>query len=222
MWDNVYQLLVSAGVGAGMAVGVIAYFGKRLIERQFSREAERYRNELAAKSDALKTELAIYAHEHKLAASRIDTQKAEAIRHLFGALCRWSLTYVKIKGLPPMRDATPNKRYEQWKNSVLGEYTIVTHEIINEILQYSIYVEKDTFDEILTLINKTSESGGKINNALFAIQAAEEPTSELVKELQSALAHFVSTFEHEFMPKFTKLMNKLREAAGIFRNESIE
>lgn len=105
--------LLSAFGGAAVALAVAAYLGRRFLDIQVSRVTEKYKADLEQKSAILKTELSIYAHEQNVGISRLDQQRSDAIRAIFGLVTKWHEVYLEIikpnePNIPPESQA---KRY---------------------------------------------------------------------------------------------------------------
>lgn len=93
---NLLEVFLSALGGAAAALAVAAYLGRRLLDIQVARAIEKYKAELDQKSSILKTELSIYAHEKNVGISRIDQQRSDAIRCIYGLAMRWHEILLEI------------------------------------------------------------------------------------------------------------------------------
>jgi hypothetical protein len=82
--------------GAVVALGVVASLFNRFMDIQVSRAIESHKAELTERTEALKTELSIYAHEQTVGLSRIDAQRSESIRTIWKTLVEWHETFLKI------------------------------------------------------------------------------------------------------------------------------
>lgn len=56
---------------------LLHFFGQRFVDHRLRKDLERYRVEFAEKTEALKTQLSIFAHEQNVAASRVDAQGSQ-------------------------------------------------------------------------------------------------------------------------------------------------
>ncbi|MCP5306744.1 MAG: hypothetical protein H6953_14970 [Chromatiaceae bacterium] len=80
------EIFLSFLAGSGIAIAAAAFLSKRLINQLLAKELEKYKSQLSAKTETLKSNLAIFAHEQNVATSRADSQKAEAIHNVYAAL----------------------------------------------------------------------------------------------------------------------------------------
>lgn len=94
--SQLLQTVLGALGGGAVALGVAAFLGRRFIELQTSKALERYRSELQQRSEALKAELSIYAHEQSVGLSRLDEQRSAAIQRIYGIATQWQDVYLEI------------------------------------------------------------------------------------------------------------------------------
>ena len=104
---SLLEVFLTAFGGTAAALLVAAYLGRSFIQLQVSRAIEKYKAELQQKSEVLKTELSIYAHEQNVGLSRIDEQRSQAIQEIYGLAMKWHELFLQIaqpyapKKLPP-------------------------------------------------------------------------------------------------------------------------
>ncbi|TOC20168.1 hypothetical protein CGJ89_24310, partial [Vibrio parahaemolyticus] len=90
-------------VGSGIAIGVMKFLSTKLVNQLLAKEMEKYRTELSERTEALKSKLAIFAHEQNIVASRVDSQKAHAIHEVYAAINNMCSPAAKIaSGYPVM------------------------------------------------------------------------------------------------------------------------
>ena len=73
------ELIFTAIGGAGVALGAAAWLSQKWLTHRLSKELETHKTQLTQKSEVLKTELSIYAHEQSVGLSRIDAQRSLAV-----------------------------------------------------------------------------------------------------------------------------------------------
>ena len=79
-------VVMPALFGAGAGWVLLYFFGQRFVDHRLKKDLDRYQVELAEKIEALKTQLAIYAHEQNVAASRVDAQRSLSISNLYSCI----------------------------------------------------------------------------------------------------------------------------------------
>lgn len=101
------SVFLTALGGTSVALVVAGYLGRNFITLQVSRAIEKYKAELQQKSEILKTELSIYAHEQNVGLSRLDEQRSEAIKSIYSITNQWQELFLEIvrpvapRHLPP-------------------------------------------------------------------------------------------------------------------------
>jgi hypothetical protein len=90
------ELVFSALGGAAVALAAAAWLSRQLLKQLPAKELEVHKAQLAQKSEVLKAELSIYAHEQNVGLTRIDTQRSEAILSIWRLLVQWQEEYLKI------------------------------------------------------------------------------------------------------------------------------
>lgn len=73
-------------VGSGAATGTLIFLSKQLIAQQLGKDMAEFKTQLTEKTDALKHKLSIFAHERNVQATRIDSQKSEAIQDVYRSI----------------------------------------------------------------------------------------------------------------------------------------
>lgn len=79
-----------------MALAAAAFLCSTFIKLQTAKAIEQYKAELQTRSETLKAELSIYAHEQRVGLSRLDEQRSVAIQKIYGLATRWQDTLLEI------------------------------------------------------------------------------------------------------------------------------
>jgi hypothetical protein len=96
------SVFLTAFGGTSVALLVAGFLGRNFIKIQVSRAIEKYKAELQQKSEILKTELSIYAHEQNVGLSRLDEQRSEAIKSIYAVANQWQELFLEIvRPVPP-------------------------------------------------------------------------------------------------------------------------
>src|ERR1035437_9882210 len=101
---SLIETILAAFGGTTVALAIAAYLGRTFVDLQVSRAVEKYKAELQQKSEALKTELSIYANEQSIGLSRLDEQRSEAIKEIYAVANKWQELSLEIaRPNPPMK-----------------------------------------------------------------------------------------------------------------------
>jgi len=137
------EVLLGAFGGATVALAVVAYLGRRFLDIQVSRATEKYKAELEQKSAILKTELSIYAHEQNVGISRLDQQRSDAIRTIFGLVTKWhdKFLQITISEEPNLSLEYQAKRYSALSKTLISAAEDITIALWNNAIffQHSSY-----------------------------------------------------------------------------------
>jgi hypothetical protein len=108
------ELLLSSIGGAGVALLVAGWFGRTWIKSRVDKDLAVFKEDLTRKSEALKVDLAIYAHERSVGLTRIDSERATAVKEIWKALAEWQETFLSL--------TAPNTKLNQNQNAALDKY----------------------------------------------------------------------------------------------------
>ena len=101
---SLVDVFLTAFGGTAAALAVAAYLGRSFINLQVSRAIEKYKAGLQQKSEVLKTELSIYAHEQSVGLSRLDEQRSQAIKEIYAVANKWQELFLEItRPNPPLK-----------------------------------------------------------------------------------------------------------------------
>ncbi|MGH9429277.1 MAG: hypothetical protein ACRD2L_23590 [Terriglobia bacterium] len=113
---SLLEILLTAFGGTAAALLVAAYLGRSFIDLQVSRVIEKYKMELQQKSEVLKTELSIYAHEQSVGLSRLDEQRSQAIKEIYAVANKWQELFLEIAKPNPPTKLPPELQLKRYLN----------------------------------------------------------------------------------------------------------
>jgi hypothetical protein len=109
-----WQTIAAAVIGNSVALAILGWLGKSLLEKLLQRETKRFEVELKAKADStieqLKSDLQLRTIEHEVAFTRLHEKRANVIAELNGLLAEtlWEaetvLSPMRWAGSPPERE----------------------------------------------------------------------------------------------------------------------
>lgn len=141
------NMLISALGGGTVALAVAGYLGRQWLRQQLSKSLETYKAELTEKTEVLKTELSIYAHEQNVGLSRIDVQRSDAILAIWKILGEWQEHFISI--------TAPNQRLEQNAHNAIDFYRGHSQELMRsqqslsrEVRNRTLFFDEETYAAI--------------------------------------------------------------------------
>jgi len=93
IWNIAGAVIASIGVGAVILAAFSTWLGKVWASRILEKDRAKYQSEI----ELLKSDLSKSIHEHKVAISRVDTQRADAIQKLYVLLIEWFEAALEIR-----------------------------------------------------------------------------------------------------------------------------
>jgi bisphosphoglycerate-dependent phosphoglycerate mutase len=112
----------------------IKFLLPRWFDHTLSKAIETHKDQLVQKTQVLKTDLSIYAHEQNVGLSRIDSQRSEAILDLWKLFCEWHEVFISI--------AAPNKKLNQNLSTALIEYQKHARKLVKATVKFSLATRK--------------------------------------------------------------------------------
>ncbi|MBN2285240.1 MAG: hypothetical protein JXI43_02240 [Tissierellales bacterium] len=200
-----FQYLISVISGSAFTFLIVGFFGRKFINHQLSKSLAKYQMELDARIEILKNNLSIFAHEQNVGISRIDSQRADAIKEIYSSLVNWEFK-IKMINNPLMEKYEQNKHQDYmldfYKKSLKGlsdDMNTMVYAIVNN----AIYFKKDVFEKLEKLflkvaiyssnvgsiINKNlgGEGNGNIENVLSEITQLKNDIEPSINLLQNEL-----------------------------------
>lgn len=110
------DVFISAAGGTAAVLAIAAFLGRSFIKLQVSRAIEKYKAELQQKSEVLKTELSIYAHEQNVGLSRLDEQRSQAIKEIYAVANKWQELFLEIARPNPPLKLPPESQLQRYFN----------------------------------------------------------------------------------------------------------
>lgn len=109
--------------GGAVALAAAAWLFRQWLKQQLAKEIESYKTELAQRTEVLKTELSIFAHEQNVGLTRIDAQRSEAILSLWNILGAWHEVFLDLTAPNQRLVQDPPRaiqRYQEWSRKQMG------------------------------------------------------------------------------------------------------
>jgi hypothetical protein len=207
-----FQYLVGAFGGVATLLILLAFFGRTLLSQLLRKELKRYESELNAKTDILKTQLSIYAHEQTVALSRIDTQRAEAIRQVFSSIAKWNKVISTIKSPDLYLIATTG--IDSYFNDLKKKLFESIEHLADTMLENAIFFSSETYDRIANvyrlLLLYSHEIDINISEAFHSGKITDDEIIDIIHESISKCSTIHTTkidpIRGQLVDEFRKLM----------------
>jgi len=144
---SLLEVFLTAFGGTATALLVAAYLARSFIKLQVSRAIEKYKAELQQRSEVLKTELSIYAHEQNVGLSRIDEQRSRAIQEIYGLAMKWHDLFLEIVQPNAPKKLPSDLQLKRYLN--LAQNTVkVAEDLSVKARDTAIFFEQDSYEII--------------------------------------------------------------------------
>lgn len=216
--DNfLLSILLPLLVSGGTALGAIKYLSKKIIEHRLEKDIETFKSELTERTESLKTQLSIYAHEQNIVLSRIDSQRADAIRNVYSALVKWSRPVSQILAGSPLVNA--DESFDLAFYSKRAEEAHAAGKVLHDVLlESAIYFEPEVYERISkTVLTSTSA----IAHFLRPIRQGEAEAVDwevLCNEVERQRTALRKIYSEKILPLHQEVTQQFRTLIGAIRN----
>ena len=213
--DFVWSAAWSFFIGGGAGLAIAAFVSKRLVEQTLTTRMERNKAELTQRTEALKTEMSIYAHEHTVALTRVDAQRAQAIERVYAAMCAWTTPAIALVTGTPLADPDEG---DVWKHSCQkAESAHDAGQHLSAVLvEHAIYLDAATYEKLATT---TAQSTRMIAEFLRIIRQAQAygQEEETAPELETERLKLATQFQQKITPLHQDVVGEFRRLLGVER-----
>ena len=184
---DLLEYFLGAIGGGVVALGAAAFLFRHWLKYRLARELESYRTELAQKTEVLKAQLSIYAHEQNVGLTRIDAQRSEAILSIWALLGDWQEVFLDLTA--PNRKLEQDavraiQRYQEWARSLMS----ISDKLSISVRNRAIFFDQGAYEAIARYGSTVSD----ITNDFYAETfegvdlAAVTDHSAVLKRVQEA------------------------------------
>jgi hypothetical protein len=216
-------LTLIGGIFGGGFSGFAAarYLATRFIEHRLAKDLEQYRNELAERTESLKTQLSIRAHEESVTITRVDLQRSTAVAAVYAAISDWRRKLVPLVQPPPPDQPSVNETVKFYAAS--AERALVAADAVRTtLIEHAIYFDLATYEKIFQLV---SDARRMTENFLNPIRSALDDGTlpeRILGSIEVSRARTLSWFEKyneplqaELLADFRRLVGSERAAIGV-------
>jgi kynurenine formamidase len=193
VWSIAGAVLASIGGGGVLLLALSSWLGKIWANRILEGDKAKYQKEFAE----LKSELDRRLHAHNVAAARLDTQRVDAIRGLYGALVAWHEAVIQI--------IAPNKLPSQPPGDAVGQYrhwSQILHSKSDHLEQIAMYTAIYFSEETYQVIAKCGMSASLMSiDFIGAVRNSQTPnTPQHVADIETARQVLSSKYQSDYEP----------------------
>lgn len=203
IWNIAGAVITSLGGGALLVAAFSSWLGKVWASRILEKDRAKYQSEI----EILKSELNKKIHEHNVAVSRIDAQRAEAIQKLYIILIEWFEAALEIRA--------PNKLHEKNNEIAIGTYQQWARSLrrASEKLEklsmlFAILLQPDTGEKIAKCGHSASMLSISFCDAAF--NSTETDPEKILESIEAARKKLEDEYQADFEPAKTALVDEFR------------
>ena len=204
IWSIAAAVIAAVGGGGVLVIALSSWLGRVWAERILESDKAKYEKEFLE----LKTQLDRRLYVHNVAAARLDAQRVDAIRELYGALVSWHEAVIQIVA-PNQLNAQPLIRaivqYKQWA-AVL--YSKAEH-LEKMAMNTAIYFSEETYQ----IISRCGISASDMSIAFLAsVQNNVMPnTPQHMIEIEAARSELKTRYESDYAPARMAVVTTFRQ-----------
>ena len=180
-----------------------SWLGKVWASKILEKDRARYQSEI----EILKSDLSKKIHEHNVAVSRIDAQRAEAIRNLYVLLIEWFEAALEIRA--------PNRLQEQDVEVAIGTYQkwgkelrLKSEKLEKLSMLYAILLQEETYKKIIQCGSSASTLSINFSNSAF--NSTESEPGAILNGIESARTTLENEYQKDFEPARAALIEEFR------------
>ena len=188
-----------------------------LIKNILKKDVIRYQKELEDRTEMLKSNLSVFAHEQKVAISRIDMQRAEAIRIIYSNISRWiklreEINFPKIDRGEMLVSETVDSYYSELDDKLF----LCLENISTSITDNAILFTTETYAKIMDLCNLLTTHSWEIKNTINRAFANDK--ENLFASLKTEFKDINLVHHRELTEISNLLLEEFRRLMGVHKN----
>jgi hypothetical protein len=208
------DFVLPAFVGSGSALLLVYFLGERFLAHRLTKDLEHYKIELSERTNALKTQLGIFAHEQNVAISRIDAQQAEAIHLIYGRIRDIINPISKITAGVPIVGGTHEQSIKFYFEHAEKAH-IACGLLANTMADLAIYFDNDTYKKMTEFVQTAMNASAIYLQPLRKNIAEGVDTLELIEIAENGRSTLNNSFEKDITQKVKHLTRLFRNQLGI-------
>jgi len=203
IWNIAGAVITSLGGGALLVAAFSSWLGKVWASRILEKDRAKYQSEI----EILKSELNKKIHEHNVAVSRIDAQRAEAIQKLYIILIEWFEAALEIRAPNTLHEEDHEVAigiYQQWAKALRA-----TSEKLEKLsMLFAILLQPDTYEKIAKCGHSASMLSIGFCDAAF--NTTETDPQKILESIEAARKKLEDEYQTDFEPARSALVDEFR------------
>jgi hypothetical protein len=204
IWNIAVAVIAAVGGGGAIVLALSSWLGKVWADRILESDKAKYQKEFAE----LKTELDRRLHVHNVAAARLDTQRVDAIRELYGSLIAWHEAVIQVVA-PNELNLHPHlaaiTQYKQWSVILLSK----SERLENVAMHTAIYFSEETYQ----IIGKCGMSASMMSiDFMGSVRNNPTPnTPQHLADIESARLKLSANYQSDYEPARRTVVSTFRQ-----------
>ncbi len=212
--NELWTIIGSVGLSSIAAIGLIKFLSKKFIEQQLQKDIIKFKNELNERTEVLKTTLSIHANEQNIILSRVDAQKAEAVRKVHSALCKWVNSASMMTTSSLDTNVRPKKIIAHYKKKG-NEALLGLKRLFEVISDNSIYFTEDSYNRLLVTFRVCFKAIEDFAALFVKYGEYSDENEHIIKEIEDAIIEVDNLFANEVNPLLDDLSDDFRKILGV-------
>ncbi len=203
IWSIAGAVITSIGGSALLLAVFSSWLSKVWASRILEKDRAKYQTEI----ELLKSDLNKKIHEHNVAVSRIDAQRAGAIHKLYVLLIGWFEAALEIRA--------PNKLHETDQEIAIGTYQQWAKELRTQSekleklsMLFAILLQSETYEKIVKCGSSASMLSIMFCDA--ALNSKETEPGKILEAIEAARATLEKEYQKDFEPARIALVEEFR------------
>lgn len=210
------DVLISLAGGGITAYLVLQFLGKSFVRHQLEKSLHTFDAALARRTESLKTELSMYAHEQNVAVSRLDSQRAKAIQDVYSALRAWTEPASIVAAGSPLRNEDNEIEIDFYLTRAEEAHT-AGKALADALANNAIYFEIELYERLAALVAKSIHMVAAFLQPLRRVEAEGCPLPQLLHFVEADQAKFAKEYADVLHPAIQDVTDRFRKALGVIR-----
>lgn len=203
IWIIAAAVITSLGGGALIVAVFSSWLGKVWASRILEKDRAKYQAEI----EILKSDLNKSIHQHNVAVSRIDAQRADAIKELYAYLLAWFEAVLEIRAPNRLSKKTNEyaiAQYQEWGNALKHR----SEDLAKLTIHTAILLRPDTYEKMAKCGYTASKLSITFCDAAF--NSKKIKPDEIIKIIEAAREELEKEYQTDFEPAREALIDEFR------------
>lgn len=215
-FDFIINFIIPAIAGGGGGWILLRFLGQRFVDHALAKNLEQYREELKGRTEILKSQLSVYAHEQSVATSRADSQRSDAIHKIFRCMRDVINPISAVAVGTPIVNGSSEQNVDFYLQNAETAYE-ASRVLSRAAADLAIYFDDDTFSKIIQFCKVSLVMAADYLKPLRrAVSSGEQPEIILLLA-ESGRAKLKQQFDVDLTPSVQSLTLTFRIQLGIER-----